>query len=133
MVDPAAMSSLLRALRLMASGDPRGALVALDAAEAAQRDPAARVFLGTVGSKRAVCRMGLGDREGALDAARGALAVWRENPDSRYVMAAIGTAHGDLAEAEAQLDTLLVIQPDDADARTLRERIRKQRGAEGAQ
>ncbi|MEO5617726.1 MAG: hypothetical protein ABIS67_08140, partial [Candidatus Eisenbacteria bacterium] len=54
LVDPAAMRSLLRSLRLMAGGDPHGALVALDAAEAAQLDPAARVFLGTVGSKRAV-------------------------------------------------------------------------------
>jgi tetratricopeptide (TPR) repeat protein len=130
LVEPAAMSALLRGLRLMEGGDPRGALAALDVAEAAQRDPAARVFLGTVGSKRAVCRMGIGDREGALDAASRSLAVWRENPDSRYVMAAIGTAHGELAEAEAQLDTLLAIYPGDTDAQALRERIRKLRGAE---
>ena len=133
LVDPGAMRALLRALRQMADGDPNGALVSLALAETAQRDPTARVFLGTVLSKRAVCLMGIGDRDAAVEAARRGLALWRENPDSRYVMAAIWAAHGELAAAESQLDTLLVIQPDDADAKILRERIRKQRGEPAGQ
>ncbi len=124
LVEPAAMRALLRGIGEMAAGDLRAAGASFRAAEGAQRDPAARVFLGTAGAKRAVCRMGLGDRDGALEAARAALVTWRENPDSRYVMAAILHERGASAEAAAQLDTLLAIHPSDADAAALRERIR---------
>jgi len=129
LVAPDAMRALLRASDHIAGAEWTGAVAELDRADSLQDDPAARVFLGTVASKRALCLEVLDRPEEAERAARAGLRLWSENPDSRYTLALLRFARGRLGEAEAQLDTLLALYPDDRVARELLERVRAARAA----
>jgi tetratricopeptide (TPR) repeat protein len=108
----------------MRAGDPRGALAALDAAQSLQPDQTARVLLGTVVSKRALVHLELGDRERAVTEAADALDRWRENSDSRFVLATVAAEQGLLDDAEELLDEPLRLHPDDEGARALLRRVR---------
>jgi hypothetical protein len=123
-VEPAAMRALLGASDAIARTDIAAALEMLDRAERLQSDPSARVFLGTVTSKRALCLAGSSRAEEAEREAVRAVALWPENPEPRYVIAASLIARGRLAEAEAELDTLLARNPGDPGALRLLERAR---------
>jgi len=123
LVAPGAMRDLLAGAARLHAGDLAGAESRLRAALAEQRDPAARVFLGTALGMAAGCRMGVGDSVRAIAESRQALAIYRENGDARFALASMLERRGAHAEAAAELDTLLAISPGDADARALRERI----------
>lgn len=124
LVEPDAMRALLAAEAAIRAGDWAATLASLERAEALQRDPGADVFLGTVAAKQALAFAGTGRAEAAERAAREGLERWPKNPDSRYVLAFLWEKEGRLAEAAAQLDTLLTLYPDDEGAKALRERIR---------
>jgi len=124
LVDPGAMRGLFAATHHLEAGDTPAALGDLDRALAEQRDEGARVFLGTVTSKRAVCLLELGPPDAAeRDSAR-ALAIWPDNLDSRYVIASVLAGRGQFTEAEAQLDTLLAANPNDQGAMDLLAKVR---------
>jgi len=127
LVEPDAMRALLAASEAMRTGGWSAALVSLDRAEALQKDPGADVFLGTVAAKKALVFANTGRPADAERAAREGLERWPTNPDSRYVLATLWEQEGRLAEAGAQLDTLLSQYPQDEGARALRERIRAAR------
>jgi hypothetical protein len=122
-VEPRAMASYLGAVRAMEAGDGSRALGQLARADSLQADRDAKVFLGRVAGKRAVCL--LGDQR--LGAARGeaerSLALWPEGGDSRYVLAVLLAVEGRVPAARAQLDTLLALYPFDASARQLRDSL----------
>ena len=124
LVEPDAMRALLAAEAAIRAGDWAATLTSLERAEAIQRDPGADVFLGTIAAKKALAFAGTGRPDAAEDAARTGLELWPKNPDSRYVLAFLWEKEGRLAEAAAQLDTLLMLYPSDEGARALRERIR---------
>lgn len=124
LVEPDAMRALLAAEAAIRAGDWAATLTSLERAEREQRDPGADVFLGTVAAKKALAFAGTGRLEAAEQAAREGLERWPRNPDSRYVLAFIREREGRLAEAAAQLDTLLLLYPEDEGARAFRERIR---------
>lgn len=124
LVEPAAMRAMFDGIGRMTERRFDLALDALRLAEARQRDPDARVFLATVTGKEALCLLGLGRVDSALVAGRRTIALSRENPDGRYVTALILADRGDLASAEAQVDTLLALVPGDQDALALRDMIR---------
>ncbi len=127
LVDPPAMRALLDATDAMRRADWAAAGAALDRADSLQRDPGALVFRATVSAKRAVCMLSGGDSLSAEHEALTALALWRDNFDSRFVLATVWAPRGMAAEAIAQLDTLLATRPDDRGAYELRERIRAMR------
>jgi hypothetical protein len=124
LVDPPAMRALHQATHHIRNADFGAALGALDRADRLQRDPAALVFRATVIAKRALCRLSLGDAQAARSDAVLALGLWKDNFDSRYVIASADLAAGRLDQAQAQLDTLLAAAPGDRGARELRERVR---------
>jgi tetratricopeptide (TPR) repeat protein len=132
LVEPDAMRALLAALSHFRAGARDSVLAALDRADALQRDRAASVFLSTLEAKRALCLLDLGRRDEAGAQARIALREWPANFDSRYVLARLAFDAGRLAEAEAQLDTLLATHPDDAGAIELLQRVRSARGSPSA-
>jgi hypothetical protein len=123
LVEPAAMRGLLDGIEAIRRSDWGPAAAALGRADSLQRDADAVVFRATVASKRALCLAGLGDPAGAEREAILGLALWRDNFDSRYVLATVWSGAGRLAEAEAQLDTLLATYPQDRGARELLGRL----------
>jgi len=132
LVEPGAMRELLAGLAAYRLGARDSTLAAFDRADALQRDRTASVFLSTLEAKRALCLLDLGRRSEAEAQARIALREWPANFDSRYVLASLAADAGRLAEAEAQLDTLLATNPDDAGAREMLQRIRGARVSPGA-
>jgi len=131
LVDPGAMRALLEATDAMRHADWAAVATGLDRADSLQRDPDAVVFRATVGAKRAVVLLERGASADAECEARRALALWRDNFDSRYVLASVWRSQGRLAEAEAQLDTLLRAHPGDSDARLMLEQVRAARARPG--
>jgi len=123
-VEPDAMRALLAASERARAADCAGALAALARADAAQRDTAARIFFATTAAKRAVCLQALGRGGEAEAAARRALALWPENPDSRYTLASLRLGERRYAEAETLLVTQLTMFPNDRGAAELLERTR---------
>lgn len=126
-VAPDAMRALLEGMEHLARSEWVFALAALDRAESLQDDPTARLFLGTVLSKRALCLFAVEQPEAADRAARAALALWPENPDSHFALARLRLDDGAPEQAEAHLDSLLSLYPDDRGARDLLEEIRARR------
>lgn len=120
-VDPGAMRALFVSLDDSRRGEWRPALVAIERADSLQKDRGAGVFLGTVGGKRAVIELALGDTAKAEQQAWVAEADWPDNPDSRFVLANIRFSQHRFRETVALLDTLLAFNPGDRDARTLRD------------
>lgn len=102
------------------------ALARFEQAETLQRDTTARLFLGAVLAKQAVCHSALGEPERAEALATRALAWWPENPDSRYTLAERRLAARRYAEAETLLVEQLLRYPGDSGARTLLERVRNE-------
>ncbi|TMQ69836.1 MAG: hypothetical protein E6K81_13995 [Candidatus Eisenbacteria bacterium] len=127
LVAPDAMRALLRGVDAIAGAQWTEALAQLGRADSLQGDRQARVFLGTVVSKRALALTSLGEKTAAEREAREALVIWPENFDSHFVLAQLRFEAGRLAEAEAQLDSLLSQDPGDRGALELRERVRAAR------
>lgn len=123
-VEADAARELLQAMSAVRSADWSTARRSLEAAEAAQRDPHARLFLGIVASKRAVVEIADGHPEDAARFARLALERWPENPDSRYVLAQALWRNGDLPAAMQSLEQQLALFPQDRAARELLEHYR---------
>jgi len=110
-------------LVLMSQGQWGRALALLDAADSAQPDRLAHVFLGALFGRRAVCLLSLGRvMEAETEAHRGA-ALWSYNPDARITLASILFDRGDARGAEAEVDTMLIYNPRDRDALQIRDRI----------
>jgi hypothetical protein len=130
-VDPAAMRAMLLGTALVKRAQWDSARVAIDRAESLQTDPAAAVFLASVIAKRALYFVNFDSLDAAERDARRALALWKRNPDSRYVIAKVRIRQGRLADAEAELDTLLAEHPDDRGTARLLETVRAQRMAGG--
>ena len=131
LVAPDAMRALIRASDRIAGGEWAASLVELDRADSLQDDPDARVFIGTVASKRALGLVAVGRPAEAERAALAGLAAWPANPDSRYALAQLRMAGGRLGEAESELDSLLALYPDDGGAVALRQQVRAQRARTG--
>jgi tetratricopeptide (TPR) repeat protein len=125
LVEGEAMRGALAGLELMRRSRWAEALEALERAEAAQRDRAAAVFLGSTVAKRAVCAAVLGRAAEAESLASRALELWPENPDSRVTLAELRLARGEHARAETLLVEQLRLRPADAGAAGLLERVRR--------
>ena len=126
LVDGPAMHQYLQAIRTMEGAGFAQALVHLDRADSLQQDRGARVFLGSVAGKRAICRMGLMDLAAGRREAERALALWPDNGDARYTLAVLLAGEGKLEGALAQLDTVLAKFPFDESATILRDSLRKE-------
>ena len=111
--------------------DTNEALRLLDRADSLQADRNARGFLGKIAGVRAIGLTRLGDYDAAEREAERALALWPPSPDARMVLAACAMRRGDLARAEATLETLVVIQPGNRDAIDLLDRVRADLGMRG--
>ncbi len=129
LVDPDAMRALLEASESIRRAQWDSARQALDRAQAAQSDPDAAVFVGTVLSKRALCHLNLGALAAAETDASAALRVWPKNPDSRYVLGKVWFRERRLDQAQAEIDTMLVQFPEDRGAAALRDSIRAARAS----
>ena len=113
LVNPDAMRALIRASDDVARGAWGPAMIGLDQADSLQEDRAAGVFLGTVASKRSLGFVSLGRFEEAERVVRTGLREWPDNPDLRCALASVHLAAGRFGAAQADLDTLLALFPDD--------------------
>jgi tetratricopeptide (TPR) repeat protein len=123
LVDPEAMRIMLRGTDAIRAADWQTAIDRFDRADSLQTDRGAGVFLGSLGGKRAIARLALGEKAEAYRAAQSAYAYWPDNADSRFVLADLLHGQGRDRQAVALLDTLLAKDPADNDARRLRKMI----------
>jgi tetratricopeptide (TPR) repeat protein len=124
LVEPAAVRHYLLAQRRSQREHWGAALAHLAAADSLQGDTSARVFAGRVAGRRAFCWLGLGRAAQAEREARRALDLWPESSDARFVLASVLALSGRSPEAQAQLDTLLRLYPEDRSARLLQDSLR---------
>lgn len=128
LVNVDAMRALLRASDVLKAGRFAEGLHELARADSLEHDPRNAVFLAIVAGKRAVTLGNLGDREGAAEWARRALAHYPQDADARVVLASLLLDANRVAEAAAQVDTQLVYYPRDTGALALRDSIRARGG-----
>lgn len=107
----------------LAAGATAEGLERLMRADSLQTDRRAQLFLATLASERALCRLTLNDLNGARREAERSLGLWRDASSARYVLALLSLLEGRLPEARAQLDTLLERFPSDASALALRDTV----------
>lgn len=119
LVNPEALRALFRAGEKLDRGAWAESLPELARAESLQTDAQARVFRGLVLGKRALANAYLRNTGDAEREAQASLALWRDGTDARLVLAGLWANSGRLNEAEAQLDTLLAIDPGDKRAQAL--------------
>ena len=105
------------------------ALARFARADSLQADREATVFLAQVAGKAALCHLVLDRTAEAEREARRSLAMWRNGPDARYVMAVLLADRGERMEAIAQLDTVVSLYPFDRASRILRDQLRSGPGA----
>ncbi len=122
------MRSYVGAEQEMGRGDYVSALAELAAADSLQRGGKAIVFPASVAAARALCLLRLGRRSQALLEARRSLALWRDCPDGRYVVAVIALEQGRTDQAAAEADTMLEFMPGDERAMELGARARAAAG-----
>lgn len=103
------------------------ALRVLAVADSLQRDPGARVFASMVAGKRALALGGLGRRAEADSVALQSLALWDQNDDAAFALAASALTSGRLAVAERVLAELVRKHPEDATLRDLLAQARRAR------
>ncbi len=119
LVDSAAMQAYLGALDAVRDQRFVDGLGKLARADAAQEDPHARVFLGSVAGTRAQALLGLGRLEQAGHEARRSAAMWDGSFDAHLVLGHLASLRRDWGEVDAQADSALAILPDQAAARRL--------------
>jgi hypothetical protein len=117
-LDHAAVAEYLAADRDLAEA-PESALEHFARADSLQEDRRARVFLAGIRGKRALAHLALGHDAEARSEAQSSLAGWQDGSDARYVLAVLAISEGRLAEARAQLDSLLARYPYDVSARAM--------------
>ncbi len=88
-------------------------------ADSLQRDRTAQVFLAMAAAARLNGYAFLDRREEGEREARLALALWPEEPNARYFLAAFLDMRGERGLAIAQLDSQLVIYPEDRESAAL--------------
>jgi hypothetical protein len=124
LVDLEAVRKLVRGRELYQARRPEEALAELAVAEGLQRDSGALFFRSMVAGRRALSLIMLGaDDQAELEAQR-CLTLHRDNADGHLVLALLWGDRGRFAEAEAQVDTVLRIEPQYVGAERLREVLR---------
>jgi hypothetical protein len=98
----------------------------LDSLDAIPMDPNAALMRSMIETRRALLWIGLDRPSDAERAARSATALWPGSPNGRYWIAFALIRQGRLAEAAAELDSLLVSAPDDSSAIGMREYVRRE-------
>lgn len=138
LVQPPAMHRFSDALQFLEAGAFQEALTALREAETLQtRDSvpgggrAARVFLGSVIGRQAVCQWGLGDMDEAMREAHRAESIWIDSDGPAFVMALANAHEGRFDQAERILVERLRRMPADTVAYRLLERVRRSKSQGG--
>jgi tetratricopeptide (TPR) repeat protein len=124
---PEAFRMWLRAAAMLEAERWEEAIVAADRADSLANEPRAVTFAAGNAYRRAYAAMSLGRDTVAIAEARRAVALSPRDATARFTVALALRAAGRLGEADAALDTLLRLSPGDADARALREEIRRAR------
>jgi tetratricopeptide (TPR) repeat protein len=119
-----AVRRLVRADELYKAGRHREALVELGEAERLEPDLGAWLFRSMVAGRRALCLAALGVHDQSESEAQRCLGLHRDNADGHLVLALLWGDLGRFAEAEAQVDTVLRIEPTNLGAARLREVLR---------
>lgn len=123
LVDGAAARAQRRGLDSLQAGRWLAAIDELRRADSLQVDRRAAIFLGDLAGRRAYCLAQLARWDEALNEAQRAVAVATGDVGARYVIAAVDAVHHRDEEALAQLDTLVMMSPRDADALALRQAL----------
>ena len=123
LLDPDAVRGHLLGVSLLQQGRWSEALGTLSRADSAQRDRAARIFLGDLAGRRAYCLAALGRFDEADLEAHRALRASALDVGARFVIAADHVVKHERAAALAQLDTLLAMNPGYDDAVRLRAQL----------
>jgi hypothetical protein len=129
LVETEAMRSLLDGIALTTQMRYAEALAPIAHGESVLVDTNARVFRGAAAATRASALAGLGRTAEAELEARRAVRLFPSSAQARLLLGAFDLAHGRLESAEAELDTMLMIEPRDSVGRSLRERVRAARAA----
>jgi hypothetical protein len=128
LLNPAAMAHVTQSLELTAKDDWQGALAELARADSVEPEPRARLFHAQVAGRRAMLQLLHGSPLDAEREARHSLALWSDGDDARLTLALLESARGRLDEAEAQVDTLLYVYPENKGGLALRAQLRAARG-----
>jgi tetratricopeptide (TPR) repeat protein len=126
-VDPGAMREYLEGVGLDLEGRPAEALRDLERADSLQGSPSAAIFSGMVASERALALLELERVPEAERAARAGAALWPGNISSQFVLGSVLYRRGELDEAAAHVDSVLQLEPQDANTLRLRDAIREAR------
>lgn len=132
LLDPAAARAQEEAFGSMQSQRLAAALAGFDRADSLEPDPAARIFHANNAGLRAILLDALGRPADAETEARRGLALFPHDENSRFVIASALVRRQQFAEAERQLDSLLLDNPAHSGARKLLDRIAASRGPAGA-
>jgi tetratricopeptide (TPR) repeat protein len=124
LVSPVSMRHYLMAGRLIQQEAWQAAYDELTLAESLQSERGASAYLGRLAGRRALCWLGLGRWADAEREARRGLALWPEGSDARYTLASVMASTGRRPQAQAELDTLLRLSPDDRSALALGDSLR---------
>ncbi len=127
LVEGEAMRGMFRAYDILQGGDQRSALREIERADSLQRDRDARTFLGILAGLRAWCLEGLGETDAAEREAKRGLSLRPDNPEASMVLALRMADHGEFAQAEARLDSLIAEYPEQPLPRKLLDRVREMR------
>lgn len=120
LIETDALRAKLEGTTAIRQGRWPDALAALDRARALQRDTNAFIFLGDVTGRRAYTLVALRRYDEARGEAHAALAAWPLDVGARFVVALLLGQARRRDAALAQLDTLLSLSPQHAEALALR-------------
>jgi tetratricopeptide (TPR) repeat protein len=126
LVEPEALRQLMNATAIGDRGDWASSLALVDRADSLQRVPAL-AFAGETAAVRAVALANLGRLEEAEREARRSDQLLPGNPNAHLALGIVAYVYGRLAEADAQMDTVLYSKPRYRPAVQLRAAIRKAR------
>jgi len=124
LVNPESMRHYLLAGRLVMQEAWQQAFDELSLADSMQAERGTRAYLGRIAGRRAFCWLGLRRADEGEREAQRALALWPDCSDARYTLASVMAFTHRRPQANAQLDTLLKLYPNDRSARALRESLR---------
>ena len=125
LVEPRSMRLLDRSNGLINSNDWNGALAVLREADSLQKDRNAGFFFALLGTREAIVLSALGRSKEAEAAARMALAGWRGSPNARYWIGYALAQQERYPEADAVLDSALVLAPNDTLSHELQKIVRE--------
>jgi len=130
LLEPAAMREVMMAIQIGNQGDWVAGLERLARADSLEPDTAARAFRGQVSGVRAVAFAYLGRLDEAEREARRSTRFYPRHPYAHLALGTIAFRRGRLAEADAEVDTILDAQPDYVPAFRLRAAIQKVESAQ---